>query len=425
MIGEKLNSIFRAKAFNVTFSIIVAVALWAYVAYVDNPDVPTTVTGIPVQLVGEENLADNNLMVTQTDNKTLNITFYGKRSDVTRLTSSNVVATVDLSEIVDAGNAGVYMLSYELTYPDDINSRNISRTESSVDYITLNVEKMATTKVPVKAVLNGAVAEGYQAQPVVYEPEEITVYGTAASVLKVASAYINVDIDNISKTLVSDVPITLMDKDGNAIVDDTLRMSDDTITVTIPVEMVKEIELVVNLEHGASTNDFNVVCTVFPSSITLSGDPEVLEDLEVITLDTIDLTEFVASTVDTYDVSIPNGTTCISGTPTAMVTVEIKGLATDRFAVTNIQTKNVTEGYKVGIITKSLDVTLRATEATLAEITPDNIRLVADFEEYGSMTGVFSVEAKVYVDGYTDVDVIGACTVTVQLAQIGEHPDRY
>ena len=95
--------------------------------------------------------------------------------------------------------------------------------------------------------------------------------------------------------------------------------------------------------------------------------------------------------------------------------MEIIGLETRDFTVTNLSCINDTEGYKSTIITESLTVTLRGTKEQLDAIQSENIRAVADLKDFKESSGTYMVPVKVYVAGYDDVGAIGDVTMSVEI----------
>ena len=53
--------------------------------------------------------------------------------------------------------------------------------------------------------------------------------------------------------------------------------------------------------------------------------------------------------------------------------------------------------------------------AQLAGVTAANVRVVVDLSDYRNTTGTFSINAKIYVDGYPDVGAVGEHPVTVTI----------
>ena len=418
-----LSEAFETKRFRITFSIVIAVLLWTYVAYAENPDITGTINNIPVEFVGQEALAEANLVLEDMGdiNSKVTIEFKGKRNMVTKLSSSNTSLTVDLAEIIrTGGGAGVYQLQYDINFPDDVNESNLTVEEASVDFITVTVKKLVTKSVVVKGINDCSTADGYQSEPMEFEPETITVSGPEDAVNAVDAAQVTLVRFNVAKTIQEEVEVVLVDKNGQPLPEkilNNLTLSQSTVLVTLPVVMVKEVTLNVNFVYGNSATEANVSYEIFPSVITISGDAEILKDINSINLGTIDLKSFGTSTSETFPITVPNDVDNLSGATTATVDVEILNQSTARISANNIQYRNNTEGMNVEIITQSLDILLRGSEESLDKITSDNIRIVADLAELGTATGTMSVTAVVYVDGYTDVDAIGEYKISVSIAE--------
>ena len=158
----------------IIFSIVVSFVLWLYVAYVDNPEATVDFYGIKIEFTGADLLRDNGLVVTGVDTNSLNISLTGRRNTVTRLSNTDISATVDLTDILSMStDAGEYQLDYDLSY--STTNTGISVESVSRQYVTVTVEKLATVNVPVRAIYNGGVAEGYTAESPEVSPDTIEV----------------------------------------------------------------------------------------------------------------------------------------------------------------------------------------------------------------------------------------------------------
>lgn len=412
------KNIFEAKSFRVTFSIIMAVMLWTYVAYAENPDITRTVSKIPVEFIGEESLTDSDLILTDASDRAVTIEFSGKRNMVSKITNSNTSLTVDLSEITKTGSsAGVYQIHYEINLPSGVNASSITVENASVDFVTVTIEKRVAKSVVVKGINDCSTAEGYQSEPMEFNPETIEISGPEAEVNRIANAQVTLSRSDVSKTIQEEIEIVLVDEDGEIVEMDNLTLSQSTVLVTLPVVMVKEVALNVNFVYGNSATETNVAYEIYPSVITISGDAEILKDINSINIGTIDLKEFSTTMSETFTITVPNDVENLSGATTATVDVEVLDRSTVRISASNIQCRNVTEGYDASIITQSLDILLRGPEETLSRIKSDNVRIVADLSELGNATGTMSVSATVYIDGYSDVDAIGEYKISVSVTE--------
>ena len=139
------------KVLYMVFSVIVAVILWTYVVYIDNPTVenPITVSGIEVEFTGEETLRDNGYIVSDIDVNRLNIAFGGRIREVTQLSRENVRAVVDLTDIFNyTSPTGTHSLNYELVYDIRASSITVENASRTVIEVTVSL-KLSRFKVTV------------------------------------------------------------------------------------------------------------------------------------------------------------------------------------------------------------------------------------------------------------------------------------
>ena len=405
-----IRKVFESRAFYIVFSILASLSIWLYVAYIENPDVSKEVKGIKIEYINEDYVTDRELVITNRSTDTVKIEFTGKRSTVTQLDNQNVTVTVDLSEITDKGT---WQLTYDPNLPMEVSENSVTMSGTPT-IITLTVDEQEQKEVSVKGTY-GSVADGYLADTMEISPSTITVYGPQEIVSKIDHAWVNVPRDNISKTVDEELSFTLMDAEGHEVVSDMLTFSQDTVSVHIQVDMMKELPLDVNLTPSAGADETNTTLTITPATITISGDAEILGDINKITLGTIDLGSFLTATTETFQILLPDGTKNLTGLTTATVAVSISGLDSTHVNATNIETTNVAQGLTAEILTSTLDILLRGTQEEIDQITENNISVVADLSEYS--TGVFSVVAKVYINGdFDSIGAIGEYKITVTIS---------
>ena len=305
MRNDKLNKLFERKSVRIVISLLISVCLWAYVEYVQNPESTLTISSIPVEYVGADVLAENDLVVTAQDTSTVNVRFTGKRNMVSRLNKNDISATVDLTEILRGGSAtaGVYQISYEVQFPDELTG--ITADGMTTDYVTVTVEKLITRRIPVRTIFNGTVSDGYRAKDVTCELSEITVSGSQAIVSNLDHARAQISGENLTNTLSQEAELVLVDVDGKEAELTGLTLSNTAALVTMPVQMVKEVPITIHLVEGVSATEKNTTVTYSRNSIQLAGDPEVLGEVQQIVLGTVDLTDFAAASTFTFPISMP------------------------------------------------------------------------------------------------------------------------
>ena len=412
---EIFNKIISSKVFYIVFSILVSVVLWLYVEYNENNDITETFDNIPVILLNEDLLHDRSLVVSEISNETVTIKFEGKRSAIQKLidTKASLSVTIDLANVSSVVKRE---FQYTIVYPADVSSRSVTEVSRSVNMIEITFEKLFTKPVPIDGVYTGGTAsDEYIAEPLEFSLESITIFGPESVVSQIEKAWIDVKREKLSKTFVEELPFVLLDADGNEIDNDGLTLSQETVRVTVPIKMVKEIPLSVDFITGAGATQQNIRYTISPATLVLSGEPEAFKDFNSISIGTVDLTSFSASSVESFKIIIPNNLTNVSQVNEAVVTVDVIGLEAKHFTVTNIQTINIPEGMSETVLTQSIDVLIRGSRTDMDTMTVDNIKVIVDLA--GFKSGTSSVAARVQVDGvFENSGAIGQYKVTVRLA---------
>ena len=411
-----MKKIYNSKAFWMIVSLLASLAIWVYVTSVETDESKTTFRGVKVELVGEDILRDSkNLVVTDMDTSTVTVEVVGPRRIIGSLSSAQLVAQVDVSKL---SRAAYTSQQYTIVYPDGTDTSKLSENRRTPETINFMVSAQTSKSIQVRGSFDGSLAEGYTAEMPVFEPSTITITGSEAYLKDVEYAWVTFSKENVDSTYSVETGFTLMDANNEPCSTTGISFSTDVVTATLPLLTLKEVNLDVNIIEGAGATKANTKITIDPVSVTLAGDSSLLAGMNKIILATIDLTDFSSTFTETYTIPIDNELKNTTGITKATVTVEIVGLETKTFRVTNFSCINATEGYEADIITESKEITLRGTPEALAQIKDENIRAVADLTDYKESTGTYMPQFKVYVDGFTDVGAIGENTISIEIRKV-------
>ncbi len=411
-----MKKIYNSKAFWMIVSLLASLAIWVYVTSVETDESKTTFRGVKVELVGEDILRDSkNLVVTDMDTSTVTVEVVGPRRIIGSLSSDQLVAQVDVSKL---SRAAYTSQQYTIVYPDGTDTSKLSENRRTPETINFMVSAQTSKSIQVRGSFDGSLAEGYTAEMPVFEPSTITITGSEAYLKDVEYAWVTFSKENVDSTYSVETGFTLMDANNEPCSTTGISFSTDVVTATLPLLTLKEVNLDVNIIEGAGATKANTKITIDPVSVTLAGDSALLAGMNKIILATIDLTDFSSTFTETYTIPIDNELKNTTGITKATVTVEIVGLETKTFRVTNFSCINATEGYEADIITESKEITLRGTPEALAQIKDENIRAVADLTDYKESTGTYMPQVRVYVDGFTDVGAIGENTISIEIRKV-------
>ena len=392
-------------------SIVLAIIVWAYVRAAVDPNGATNIHNVRVETTGANVLASQGLTISDISPQTVTLRVEGPTSARTELmlNRSGLYVRVDVSSCVEGENT----LRYREVWPETINTDDLTAELSTV---TVTVTKLYTKTFDVQFQLDGRVAEGYQMGTPAIEPVSVIVSGPVEQVNQVDKVAAILKSEELSERFAGDLPLTPLDKQGNPLTGLEITLSAETAYVVVPVVVIKEVGLTVNVlpGGGAAAEDARIV--IDPQTIVVSGAEADLAGLEEISLGSISLSNVVGIKSFPFPITLDPSLTNVSGWDTATVTVTVEGLNTEVFAVNNIRIVPPPDGYTAELITQSVLVTVRGPAEELKKIDASQIRVVANLTNVTTV-GTSQVPADVYLDGSDAVGVIGSYTVAVNTSR--------
>lgn len=417
----------KRKGLYLLLAIVVAVSIWVYVDEFGNDGKPReterTITDIPITYVGEESLADRGLMMLldeETDT-TLDLTISGGRRRVANLGRDDIRVTVNLNAVE---RAGVQSVTPTITSTDRHFSRDMIVSQSP-SIAMVNIKELNSKTVEIRCELVGNLAEGCSAGELVLSQTTLELRGQAADINPVAYAKVTLDIgDNANETVTQRLEFSYYDSNDQLITNPNIRPTVETVQVTLPVFVTKELSLVVDFKESAGLRKSNLDYEIKPSTILVSGDASVLNHVDTIVLGEFDLLDLLGSGVSshTYPIMIPDGCQNLSGVTRATLEIEFKDMAknqviTDRFAYTNLP-----NGKQIDILTQELGVTIFGTSEDVAVVTGEDISVEVDLDNYAAASGTYTVPATVKVETSGDIGVTGTYHLQVTIHERSPEP---
>lgn len=411
-MGKKIRD---SKWLYMVLSLFLAIVLWRYVTNDLNPTQTDTLTNVPVVFNGLDSLEERGMMISDGLEQTVTLRIQAKRNVIQQLSNENVSVVIDVSTITSTGEKTV--TDYNVTFPRAVANDPITIRSRSPSTITFTVSNWVEREIEVRGNFTGSVADGYQMGDLTVSPSTITIQGQEELVNLVDYALVTLSQENLSETYTGELPYTLIGFNGEELSMEKLNLevSSSAVVVTLPVMQLKEVELVVDVIPGGGATEQDAKITIDPSTIMVSGDEDALAGLEQITIGEVDLQQIFGTDTFTFPINLSEQLTNVSGVSEATVTVSIEDLATRTLEVDNISVLTP-DGYTADLVTQSRLVMIRGSEEAVAQVIPSQIRIVADLSEASLATGTQTVPVKVYLDGASDVGVVGTdykITVTI------------
>lgn len=409
-----MNRLRESKWAYVLLSVALAVVFWLYVRAVEDPPDSSRLYNIPVHVTGNSVLARQGLTVAELSVDTVDLEVEAPTSVLNDLLRNrkNISVTIDVSKCVEGENT----LMYTPNFPMNVNVESVVTTDRTPELISVTVEKLYTSTFEVEFRLQGKVANGYTAGTPAINPETVVVSGSVEQVSMIDKVVAILETEELDERFAGDLPLTLLDASGAALTDLEVTLDTEYAYVVLPVVIVKEIPLTVNLVPGGGATSKDAEYKIEPSTITVSGPEEELRDLTELSIGSVDLSKVVGTNVLEKEIVLHPSLENVSGITNATVTVTVSGLSTRNFNVSNISLSNKPEGYTVTSLNQFRTVVVRGQAEDLDEIDASQIRIVADMSDI-TTEGTYHVNAKVYLDSNSQVGVIGDYTVVVNISK--------
>lgn len=421
MFSEKVD---LRKALYIALSILAAAGIWLFVDLTSNNGNPQTkertITDIPIEYINESSLTERGLMlVDEGTDQTLDLKLAGTRWRVSCLDRSDIRVTVDLSNIE---RAGVQNVGYSVNYTDRRFLNNaIWRTDASIYNATVNIKELYSRSVEVRCELVGNVAEGFSAGQVQLSHNMLNIEGRAEDIDHVSYARVVFDIGaDAEESVRQDLEVQFFDEAGNELDSAGIRPETETIQAVLPVFVTKELRLRMDFSSAPGARERNLVYTINPETITVSGDAGTLKDLETITLDTLDLLALRENSSGTYfyPITVPEGCQNLSGVTRATLKIAFRDMATASVATSQFRWENLPGNRTVDILTAEVPVEIFGTAESVAAVNGEALTVVMDLSDYGAALGTYSVPVIIENASGQDVGISGSYEVQITIREV-------
>ena len=400
-------------------SFAIAFGLWMYVINYVSLDSEDTFYNIPVNFTGESMLQERDLMITDGRGATVSLRLSGKRSDLTKLDSSNITIEADLSSL-DKGNR--VEVAYTIRYPGGIPNSAIKVLSQEPGVITLKIEEFDEKYVNIVPDYGETTQpEGYLAMldDAVLSEKQVKISGPVSILDQISSAVINVDLTDRTESFTGEFAYTLCNAEGEPVdLKELVKVDDDgLVRMDLTILRIKEVPLWIEIIDGGGATSENSTITIDPEVIQIAGNDQVLEKIDRIELiGEINLGELEEDTELIFDIAVPENVKNITNLTQAAVKISFPNLMTKEFNAKNFTAVNVPAGMEAEILTKDLAVTLRGPASLVRKMTDDDVSVVVDFAN--AAMGTTSVRGVVRLDSeFAAVGQMGTFTVTATLRE--------
>lgn len=417
MSSSRTDSESRNKYIDIAIKILcifIAFFMWIYVMLVESPEYEQVFSHITVELLNTDSLvADKALAIYNGYGTMIDITLSGKKSVVSNIKESDIVATADVSSI--ANTSGRYTCKISVDVP-----AGCKLVDMSQDTISVYIDKADMKSVDLgEQIDNMNLPEGCFTGAIEFSLDKITVTGPAITLNNVSRAVVSLDMTGITKTTDFTKSVYLVDSRGERIESPYIDYYPKEVSVTVPVMKTVFVPLNVYFKHNfLGSGNTDVVLN--PETVEVTGDAEIINAgrlIEAIEID--EKTEFKNNkcnkivTLNAVDgVELSNSKTEVTAIINSSITTKDVVVPGE-----NIVDTGGLPGVDYTWDKTSVTVTVMGEESVIADLDGEDITLVIDMSPYSdSNIGVVSVKANVVINSADRNKIIetGAYAINVR-----------
>lgn len=248
-----MKNFLKSNTFLGIISVIIAISLWIYVAYVANPEYEKWINDVVVEPVGSTSQLEDGVLTIVSQEHTdllkngykVSVKVRGKRNVVSSLENDDIKCKVDLSSVTDPDK------KYDLTLKTEceiggVEIVAVSKGEMIKD---LRVDKIETKEFEIDFRIIGKLPlPGYELEkPIKLNPTYVSVTGPKSKLSNIESAVATLDCSTLSyEDTNRNIEVKLMDISG-AEIDSNKFSSISSKTTQVSFKLYTEKEVVIKL----------------------------------------------------------------------------------------------------------------------------------------------------------------------------------
>lgn len=289
---EKLTNNFVWKILSVIFAFI----LWLVVINYEDPLITRDFENIPVNIINEESITSQRKAIEYKDGKTVTLKLRGKRSIIDRLSTSDIVATADMSRVSITGAVEI-----------DIDVGDVQIIEKKPTTMKIELENVITVQKEVQYYFEGEPNENYVLLEPIITPNSIQVSGPESKIKSISSVIVSINVDDVTKDVTLFANPQVQDVNNEEVTG--LSKSVNQVEVKVPVQKVKAIPITVETTGNVAQGYELTGIILDDDKITVKGDNQEVNELNSIIIRDISIQGLSESTSRTVNIQplLPNG----------------------------------------------------------------------------------------------------------------------
>lgn len=378
-IQVKIGNWFRKDLRIKIVSILLALLFWLYVTNVNNPFKSVIIYNVPVTVINQEFLEQNNYTLKNTLRTYIDVTIRGRRDVVDKIRSTDFETTLDLSQIRSVNDKKL-----KLSEPVCL-QKNVTIESYNPHEIDIQLARNKTGVFEVELVQSISMKPGYVLLGTTVTPDRIPLFTEEAIIDSIGSIKAYLELTDLDRDTTKQVQCKVFNKQGSEIA----SLSKD-LKVSVNVETAKEVPVSLVTRGRLANNYIETQRMIEPVKVLVTGAPGILEKLTDIKTEQVDIDSIDGDFNGTVPLVIPEGVKLVNSPDTIKVSIDVERLVVRGFEFTKdeisiLNARN--DGTLVyEITTEKVNVQFRGRQADVDEIFAAALRPAVDVSGLGEGT---------------------------------------
>lgn len=396
-------------------SVILAVVLWLLVINIDDPQVTATIRNVPVKIMNENAITDNNEVYDVLSGGTVDIKITGPRTIVDTLGRDDFTATADFKDLSKTNAVPIDIALNNTRY-----ETKITITEKSENAMRLSVRELVEQEYELSVKTNNSVQPGYVIYNTTPEISAVSIKAPQDVHKKIARVAVVLnftgketgDFEYRGDVLIYDADNKVIDRESNHI-----TLSDTNIMVAGTVYYKKTVNISYTLVDNLSGRNVLMNYDGNLDSIDIVGRKTVLDGIDEITIpkELTTITDDKTQLVIDLKTLLPDDVFVYGSEGILEINAELEGKITKTISVDlrDIWIKKVPTGYE-GYVEESgtINIVISGLEDELEDINAETLAPYVDMSN--AVEGKNTVKVDVMLP--EGVDLVSEVRISVLVA---------
>ena len=338
-------------------SLFLAVLSWVVIMNIDDPYITKTIDDIPVNILNENAVEENNKMYEIDSGDTATIKVKGKRSIIDGLKAEDFNAIADFKQMSMTYAVPIQISLKESSRLSEYDVEILKQTEMMI----LSLEDADVQTFRINVVTIGEVPEGYYIAETIATPNLIEISGSKKQISKIKEITVEVDVSGRTESFEYPAKPVAYNENGYAVESSKLVFETNQVLVEVKILPTKDITLEI-VQEGVPYYGYECSNIAWqPQKITIAGE---IDDLKHISTLKIPFTVEGKKETIVSDISIEDyldeNYILVDENKSVAVTAKIEKLDSKDVMVraVDINVRNLSNEYEVLFVTRGT-ITLR------------------------------------------------------------------